>query len=120
MTEGGAQLVVGRDAFENARQERSSLFPKGRFGAELQKAGLDAVVASSAPNVTYTGGVWTPDPLLWMFVVTSASGAQGVVTNEADAFVYRKYSWIRDVREFRFGPEASKQAVQLLGELLND
>jgi Xaa-Pro aminopeptidase len=113
-------MAVGRETFENARKDRSQLFPKERFTNTLQQEGIDAAIAISAPNVTYTGGVWTPDPLLWTFVVTTASGSQGVITNEADAFVYRTYSWIKDIREFRFGPEAPEHAVQLLVEMLDD
>jgi Xaa-Pro aminopeptidase len=110
----------GREIFEKARKDRRDLFPKERFGASLSEAKLDGVVASSQANVTYTGGVWTPDPLLWTFVVTTASGRQSVITNEADAFVYRNYSWITDIREFRFGPESSQRAVQLLVDTLDD
>ena len=81
---------------------------------------LDAVIASSAPNVTYTGGAWVPHPLLLSFVVTTASGEQGVVINEADEFYFNEYSWISDIRGFRFGPDAAADALGLLRGLLSD
>ena len=86
----------------------------------MAKHELDAVIASSAPNVTYTGGAWVPHPLLLSFVVTTASGEQGVVINEADEFYFNEYSWISDIRGFRFGPDAAADALGLLRSLLAD
>jgi len=62
-------------------------------------------------------------PILLTFVVTCADGRQGVVVNEADAFCFREYSWIGDVRSFRYPAsivEGNHVAVDLLVELLMD
>jgi Xaa-Pro aminopeptidase len=72
------------------------------------------VIAVSAANVTFTGGVWVPHPLLSSFVITTASVEQCVVINEADEYYFDKYSWIEDVRGFRFGPNASEDVFELL------
>jgi Xaa-Pro aminopeptidase len=80
--------------------------------------GIDAVMASSAANVTYTGGAWVPHPLLLSFVVTTASGERGVVINEADEFYFSEYSSIADIRGFRFGPKAADDALAQLHGLL--
>jgi Xaa-Pro aminopeptidase len=82
--------------------------------------GLDALIAVSSANVTYTGGVWVPHPLLSSFVVTTASHEQRVVINEADEYYFNEYSWIDDIRGFRFGPHATDDALALLQEAIGE
>jgi Xaa-Pro aminopeptidase len=119
--DGSAAAVRGqRDVLDRARRDRRPLFEAERLARAMAGHGLDAVIASSAANVTYTGGAWVPHPLLLSFVVTTASGEQGVVINEADEFYFDEYSWIDDVRGFRFGPGAAEDALSLLRGLLAD
>jgi Xaa-Pro aminopeptidase len=109
-----------RSVLDRARQDRRELLDRQRLLGTMARHRLDAVIASSAPNVTYTGGAWVPHPLLLSFVVTTASGEQGVVINEADEFYFNEYSWISDIRGFRFGPDAAADALGLLRGLLSD
>ena len=109
-----------RSVLDRARQDRRELLDRERLLRTLGRHQLDAVIASSAANVTYTGGAWVPHPLLLSFVVTTASGGQGVVINEADEFYFNEYSWISDIRGFRFGPNAGVDALGLLRGLLAD
>ena len=109
-----------RNVFDAARTHRRPLFNRDRLLGVMTRAGLDAVVAVSPANITYTGGAWVPHPLLLSFVVTTASGDQGVVINEADEYYFNEYSWIEDIRGFRFGPSASEDALSLLQGLIAD
>ena len=116
----GEDIWGGRRVFDRARQDRRALFNGSRLQGAVERAGLDAVIAVSPTNVTYTGGAWVPHPLLLSFVVTTASGEQGVVINEADEYYFREYSWIADIRGFRFGPAADADALSLLQGLVHD
>jgi Xaa-Pro aminopeptidase len=109
-----------RAIFDLARQDRRALFSGDRLRKAIAEAGLDAVIAVSPINITYTGGAWVPHPLLLSFVVTTAAGTQGVVINEADEYYFNEYSWISDIRGFRFGPTADSDALALLQELVAD
>jgi Xaa-Pro aminopeptidase len=109
-----------RSTLDDARQDRRPLYDAERVQTAMEAHGIDAVIASSAANVTYTGGAWVPHPLLLSFVVTTSGGEQGVVINEADEFYFNEYSWIRDIRGFRFGPNAAADALSLLRGLLTD
>jgi Xaa-Pro aminopeptidase len=71
-------------------------------------------------NVTYTAGAWIPFPLLFAFVITTSSGEQAAVVNEADAYFLGAYSWIEDIRGFRFGPASDADALALLRELVHE
>jgi Xaa-Pro aminopeptidase len=109
-----------RTLFDRARRDRRPLFAPARLDHAMADHGLDAVIAVSAANVTYTGGVWVPHPLLSSFVVTTASGEQSVVINEADEYYFDEYSWISDIRGFRFGPNAPSDALALLQEAIGE
>lgn len=109
-----------RSVLDGARRDRRALYDGERLQAAMNSRGIDAVIASSAANVTYTGGAWVPHPLLLSFVVTTAGGEQGVVINEADEFYFNEYSWIADIRGFRFGPNAAEDALAQLRGLLTD
>ena len=109
-----------RAIFDLARRDRRAFFNGERLKRATREAQLDAVVAVSPVNVTYTAGAWVPLPLLYAFVVTTASDGQGVVINEADAYYLGEYSWVEDIRGFRFGPESDAAALSLLDELLGD
>jgi len=114
------QPVDMRSVLDFARRDRRALYDADRLQAAMNAHGIDAVMASSAANVTYTGGAWVPHPLLLSFVVTTASGERGVVINEADEFYFSEYSSIADIRGFRFGPKAADDALAQLHGLLAD
>jgi Xaa-Pro aminopeptidase len=105
-----------RALFDRARRDRRPLFAAERLEQAMATRGLDALIAVSPANVTYTGGVWVPHPLLSSFVVTTASHEQRVVINEADEYYFNEYSWIDEIRGFRFGPHATDDALALLQE----
>ena len=113
----------GQKILDLARIDRRNLFDLERLKEGMKRSNLDAVVAVSPENVTYTGGAYVQIPILSSFVVTTASGSQGVVINEADAYFFRENSWIKDIRSFRYtanSTEANRNAVGLLAELLGD
>jgi Xaa-Pro aminopeptidase len=114
------EAIGERALFDRARRDRRQLFAAERLERAMEAEGLDAVIAVSPSNVTYTGGVWVPHPLLLSFVVTTASGEQRVVINEADEYYFDEYSWISDIRGFRFGPNAAADALALLQETTAD
>lgn len=111
-----AEAAGDRAIFDRVRRDRRSLFNASRLESAMAERGLDAVIAMSPANVTYTGGVWVPHPLLLSFVVTTASDDHCVVINEADEYYFNEYSWIDDIRGFRFGPNAGADALALLQE----
>ena len=111
------------DIVELARVDRRRLIDLPRLQRAIQAAGLDAVVASSSPNVTYTGGSFIDFPPLVTFVVTTADGRQGIVINEGDAAYFREYSWIEDIRAFRYATvtvASNLEAVRMVAELLRE
>jgi len=116
-------IDTGQDVLDRARTARRGLFDLTRLTAAISSRELGAVVASSSPNVTYTGGSFIDFPPLISFVVTTAAGAQGIVMNEADSIYFREYSWIDDIRSYRYAAslvEANLEAVRLLAELLRE
>jgi Xaa-Pro aminopeptidase len=116
-------IEAGQDVLDLARTDRRGLIELGRLSAAISGRGLDAVVASSSPNVTYTGGSFIDFPPLISFVVTTADGRQGIVMNEADSIYFREYSWIEDIRSYRYAAslvEANLEAVGVLAELLRE
>jgi Xaa-Pro aminopeptidase len=113
----------GEDILELARTDRRGFIDHARLQAAIGARELSAVVASSSANVTYTGGSYIDFPPLISFVVTAADGRQGIVMNEADSIYFREYSWIEDIRSYRYAAstvEANLEAVRLLGELLRE
>jgi Xaa-Pro aminopeptidase len=117
-----APQTGARSAIERARSDRGSLFDRRRLQQEMHDAGVDAVLASSPPNVVYSGGVFIQTPVLPTFVLTTLTGDQAVVVNEADAHVFEATSSITDIRSFPFvGTEESEaHALGLVVELLRD
>jgi Xaa-Pro aminopeptidase len=113
----------GQDVLDRARTDRRGLIDLERMTAAIAARDLGAVVASSSPNVTYTGGSYIDFPPLISFVVTTADGRQGIVMNEADSIYFREYSWIEDIRAYRYAAslrEANLEAVGLLAEMLRE
>lgn len=113
----------GKRILDLARTDRRNLFDLERLMEGMRQSNLDAVIAVSPENITYTGGAYIQLPILSTFVVTTSSGSQGVVINEADAYFFRDTSWIEDLRSYRFtanSMEANQNAVGLLAELLGD
>ncbi|HMJ97584.1 MAG TPA: Xaa-Pro peptidase family protein [Thermoleophilaceae bacterium] len=111
------------DILELARTDRRGFIDLARLQAAIADRGLGAVVASSSANVTYTGGSYIDFPPLISFVVTTADGRQGIVMNEADSIYFREYSWIEDIRSYRYAAstvEANRDAVRLLAEMLRE
>jgi len=111
------------DVLELARTDRRSLIDLPRLQETIRAAGLDAVVASSSPNVTYTGGSFIDFPPLLTFVVTTADGRQGIVINEGDAAYFREYSWVEDIRAFRYATStvaSNLEAVRMTAEVLRE
>jgi Xaa-Pro aminopeptidase len=114
---------VDQEILELARTDRRRFIDQSRLQATIQARGLSAVVASSSANVTYTGGSYIDFPPLISFVITTADGRQGIVMNEADSIYFREYSWIEDIRSYRYAAstvEANLEAVRLLAEVLRE
>jgi Xaa-Pro aminopeptidase len=109
-----------RAVFDRARRDRVGLMNEARLREQIGSAGLDGVIASSQVNVIYTSGAYLAIDVVPVFVVTTASGEQAAVVNEADAEFLRAYSRLRDVRSFRFGPNSEQDAVSALGDALTD
>jgi Xaa-Pro aminopeptidase len=110
-----------KQLFDSARGDRRALFDSARLQASLARRGLDAVVAVWPVNITYSGGAYLSFADVLTFVVTTADGRQGVVINEADAYFFRAYSWIHDIRTFRFISSLfhiNDSAVDTLADLL--
>jgi Xaa-Pro aminopeptidase len=98
-------------------------FNMKRLTQGMEKARVDAVVASSPWNVTYTSGVYfeASDPIT--FLVTTRDAKQGLVVNEADAIYMRNASKIDDIRPFTFDVDSTTtnlSAVRLLADMLKD
>jgi Xaa-Pro aminopeptidase len=113
-------LSAHRATFDRARRERRRLVNEPRLREAMAAQDLDAVIASSPANVTYTVGAWVSLPILHSFVVSSAGGERAVVINEADEYFLNEYAAVEDVRGFRFGPDAARDAFSLLGTVLGD
>src|SRR5262245_50201227 len=109
--------------FDRIRLDRRDLFALAALTRATTDAHLNAVIAVSTTNVTYCGGIYMFRPTLLTFVVTVANGSQAVVVNEADAYSYREYSWVDDVRSYRYPAsiaEGNRAAVICLVQLLHD
>ncbi|HEY4199115.1 MAG TPA: Xaa-Pro peptidase family protein [Devosiaceae bacterium] len=97
-------------------------FNRRRLFDAMGAAGIDAVVASSPWNITYTGGAYLEIPQV-TYLVTTSDGRQALVINEADAYYMRGSSSAKDLRIYRFGPTAAAEAenaVRLLTEVLTE
>ena len=112
------------DILERVRTDRTGLFNQDRLNQAMKKDGLDAVIAVSGVNVAYTAGIHVssgPGKML-SYVVTSADGKTGMVTDEATAYYSREYSWIEDIRPFRYVVDtktANKEGIELLSSVLD-
>jgi Xaa-Pro aminopeptidase len=115
-----ADAAGSRGLVDRARRTRGHLTNEPRLTAAMESAGLDAVIASSPANVTYTAGAWLSLPLLYSFVVTDGSGRRAIVINEADTYFLRDVSTVDDIRPFAFGPDAAEDAIALLRDVLAD
>ena len=115
--------MSAKDVFELARTDRRNLCDLPRLRASIAAGGFDAVVAVWPVNVTYSGGAYISFADLLSFAVTTTDGVQGVVINEADAYYFREYSWVKDVRSYRFTStifEINDSAVDVLASMLAD
>lgn len=112
---------VYNDLLDHIRTDRRDLFNLDRLKKGMNEKHLDAIVAASLVNVTYTGGFYMWFPTLLTFVVTTTDGDQTLIINEAEAYFAREYSWIEDVRTYRYAAStirANQQAVTLLAQSL--
>lgn len=114
-----------QDVLERARTDRKGLFNKDRLTKGMSQHDLDAVIAISGINVTYTAGIHTDvgAPRMLTYVVTTADGNSAMITDEATAYYSREYSWIDDVRHFRYTAntqKANKEGVAILGDVLKE
>lgn len=109
-----------RPTFDRARRGRAHLFAAPRFSGLVAGAGLDAVVALSGVNVTYTGGVYTKGDETPEAVLTSADGRQVLIAAEDYAMGFAEVSWIQDIRPFRHGPDTQERATALLADSIED
>jgi Xaa-Pro aminopeptidase len=115
--------MMAAEVFDKARTNRRALFNGPRLQSGITERGWDAVVAVWPVNVTYSGGAYINFSDLLSFVVTAADGRQGVVINEADAYYFREYSWIQDIRTFRFISSIlhiNDSAVDVLADMLGE
>ncbi len=111
------------DILDLARTNRRNLFNEKRLNKAIADARLDAVVAVSKVNITYTGGSVSQGGNLLAFVVTTAGGKQGLIINEADAYYYGEYSWITTIRSYRYlsnGYSMNQNSIRLLTEMLKE
>lgn len=111
------------DVLELARTDRRSLIDLERLTGAIVEADLDAVLASSSANVSYTGGSFIDYPPLLTLAVTTADGEQALIINEADAIYFREYSWVRDIRSYPYMAsivDANREAIRLTAELLRE
>jgi Xaa-Pro aminopeptidase len=114
----GADVGADNAVLEAARTDRRNLLDLERFTSTLADAGVDAVVAFTGPNVTYTGGAFSRgwDPL--QMVVTTADGRQVLVLPDDYAQYFGEYSWISDVRNFHIGEDLFTPGITLLADVL--
>ena len=115
-----------QDLLDSILTDRRGLINWDRFLNSIKSNGLDAVVAASPINVTYSGGMLLETFKHYWFltyVVTTADGKQGVVINEGDAGFFREYSWISDVRTFRYvakTEDGNRQGMNLMADIAHD
>jgi Xaa-Pro dipeptidase len=87
----------------------------------LDKSGLDAVVASSLPNVFYTSGaliftqVEIPDRLA--MTVLPRGGAEVLIVCNLEESLSREETWIQDVRSY---VEFAESPISLLADVLQE
>ena len=101
----------------------SKEFNRKKLFETMATARLDAIVASSPSNVTYTSGTYLDIPQVTFLVTTPGGNHQGLVVNEADAMYMRRDSSISDIRDYRWcndNTEEARTAVELLAETLKD
>lgn len=108
---------------DKARTDRRDLLDMEGLTKAVAQAQLDAVIAASPPNITYTGGCNLIDGELLTFVVTTQDGKQAAIINEADAYHFKRCSWIEDVRSFRYMETtlaADTAAINILVDVLKE
>jgi Xaa-Pro aminopeptidase len=106
--------------FDLARRTREGLCNEHRLLEGIEAAGFDAVVASSQANVIYTSGAYLAGDLVPTFIVTTGSGERSAVVNEADADFLAAYSTLTNTRSYRFSADSEADAIDLLGELIDE
>jgi Xaa-Pro aminopeptidase len=94
-------------------------YNRERLVAAMDELRLDAVIASSPWNVTYTAGVDLEVPQV-TYLVTTRDGRQGLVINEADAIFMRNDADLEDIRAYPLIDDIAGAALELLAELLSD
>jgi Xaa-Pro aminopeptidase len=97
-------------------------YNRDRLNQAMDELGIEAIIASSPWNVTYTSGVYLDVPQV-TFLVTTRDGRQGLVTDEADAIFMRNDSEIKDIRDYPFcetTTAAAEIAVRVLADILQD
>ena len=115
-------MMVDHQILDRVRIDRRDLLNIERLRQAMVRNDLDAVIASSEINVTYTSGIHKPvrSPQLITFVVTTSDSEAGIVIGEADRYC-EEYSWIEDIRYVRYGTsllQSNLLAVSLLVEML--
>jgi Xaa-Pro aminopeptidase len=94
-------------------------YNRERLVAAMDELQLDALIAGSPWNVTYTSGVDLDVPQV-TYLVTTRDGRQGLVINEADAIFMRNDSDLEDIRDYPLIDDIAGAAVDLLAEQLAD
>jgi Xaa-Pro aminopeptidase len=95
---------------------REKLVNVEEFERALDKSGLDAVVASSLPNVFYTSGALIPTqveiPDRLALTVLPRSGDEVLIVCNLEESLSREETWIEDVRSY---VEFAQSPIALLG-----
>jgi Xaa-Pro aminopeptidase len=106
-----------------ARTDRRDLINSEGLKKAIAEAELDAVIATSPYNATYCGGNFIPRASLLVCILTTMTGQQASVINEADAHYFKEYSWIQDIRSFQYADTtllANTNAIRLWVDLLKE
>lgn len=107
---------------DKARTARRDLLNMEGLKKAIVQEELDAVIAVSPPNATYTGGILITGGLL-TFVLTTQDGEQATIINEADDYYFKECSWIKDVRPFPYMDTslmANTTAMNMLADMLKE
>jgi Xaa-Pro dipeptidase len=100
---------------------REKLVNVEEFERVLDKSGLDAVIASSLPNVFYTSGaliftqVEIPDRLA--LTVLPRTGNEVLIVCNLEESLSREETWIQDVRSY---VEFAQSPISLLADVLKE
>jgi Xaa-Pro dipeptidase len=100
---------------------REKLVNVEEFERALDKSGLDAVVASSLPNVFYTSGALIPTqveiPDRLALTVLPRSGDEVLIVCNLEESLSREETWIEDVRSY---VEFAQSPIALLADVLEE